>query len=311
MQRSYTGPNAEAVARRLPGSSNRPDHDGRWRLRGYCHGHGDKRDSASLTVQDRQDGGLIVHCFAGCDRRTIIDALEQVTGLTIWQAWAPTGTTQGRFSRPAGVLAPELRKPRQQRLLTEDTERVQLAQNLWQTAVSIGAKDADHPAWQWLNARHLWRPEFPLPSCLRWLPASAHWTGRGQHTGAGSIVALVAPPWAWSEAWPGLPEPQAVELIAIKSDGRPALDRPANTGGLGKRTHGPKTGAIVVIGCPDLTLAMGPVRVGEGVADALALASRYPGPSGCHPWNIRYGKRGIGPVAGHLQGRGDNPRRWR
>ena len=82
-----------------------------------------------------------------------------------------------------------------------------------------------------------------------------------------------------AEAWPGLPEPQAVELIAVDRDGTPALDRPANAGGLGKRTHGPKSGAVVVFGCPDLTLAMGPVRVGEGVADALALASRYPGPA--------------------------------
>ena len=70
-----------------------------------------------------------------------------------------------------------------------------------------------------------------------------------------------------------------MELIAVDRDGTPALDRPANAGGLGKRTHGPKSGAVVVFGCPDLTLAMGPVRVGEGVADALALASRYPGPA--------------------------------
>jgi hypothetical protein len=116
-----------------------------------------------------------------------------------------------------------------------------MARGVWQSAVTVRAKETDHPAWHWLNARNLWRPEFPLPSCLRWLPASAHWSGRGQHTGAGSIVALVAPPWAWAEAWPGLPEPQAVELIAIKSNGTPALDRPANSGGLGKRTHG--TGA--------------------------------------------------------------------
>ena len=154
-----------------------------------------------------------------------------------------------------------------------------MARGVWQSAVTVRAKETDHPAWHWLNARNLWRPEFPLPSCLRWLPASAHWSGRGQHTGAGSIVALVAPPWAWAEAWPGLPEPQSVELIAIKSNGTPALDRPANSGGLGKRTHGTKTGAVVVFGCPDLTLPMGPARVAEGVADALALASRYPGPA--------------------------------
>ena len=276
--REYTGPTAATVASRLPGGPGRPDSAGRYRVRGFCHGHGDKRDSASLSIQDRDQGGLNVTCFAGCDRQTIIAALERTTGLTIWQAWTPTGAAQGRFPRPAGI-PPETRKPRQQRLLTEDTDRIQLARGVWQGAVNIGPKETGHPAWQWLNARNLWRPEFPLPSCLRWLPTSAPWSGRGQHTGTGSIVALVAPPWAWADAWPGLPEAQAVELIAVKSDGRPALDRPANSGGLGKRTHGPKTGAVVVFGCPDLALAMGPARVAEGVADALALASRYPGPA--------------------------------
>ena len=53
---------------------------------------------ASLSIQDHQDGGLNVTCFAGCDRQTIIVALEQATGLTIWQAWASTGAAQGRFS---------------------------------------------------------------------------------------------------------------------------------------------------------------------------------------------------------------------
>ena len=224
--REYTGPTAATVASRLPGGTGRPDSAGRYRVRGFCHGHGNKRDSTSLSIQDRDQGGLLVTCFVGCDRQTIIAALERATGLTIWQAWTPTGATQGRFSRLAGV-APEPRKQRQRRLMTEDTDRIQMARGLWQSAVTVRAKETDHPAWHWLNARNLWRPEFPLPSCLRWLPASAHWSGRGQHTGAGSIVALVAPPWAWAEAWPGLPEPQAVELIAIKSNGTPALDRPA------------------------------------------------------------------------------------
>ena len=103
MQRRYYGPNAEAVARRLPGSSNHPDHDGRWRLRGYCHGHGDKRDSANLTVQDRQDGGITVHCFAGCQRREIITALEQASGLTIWDAWDGPGQAQMPGSATLGA----------------------------------------------------------------------------------------------------------------------------------------------------------------------------------------------------------------
>ena len=101
--REYTGPTAATVASRLPGETGRPDSAGRYRVRGFCHGHGDKRDSASLSIQDRDQGGLLVTCFVGCDRQTIIAALERATGLTIWQAWTPTGATQGRFSRLAGV----------------------------------------------------------------------------------------------------------------------------------------------------------------------------------------------------------------
>ena len=102
---------------------------------------------------------------------------------------------------------------------------------------------------------------------------------RGKHTGAGSLVALAAPPEAWTAAWPNLPAPHAVQLIAIDAQGAPALDRPADAGGLGKRSIGSTTGLIVVFGCPDLSEALEPVRVAEGVADALALASRYPGPA--------------------------------
>ena len=82
-----------------------------------ANGHGDKRDRTSLSIQDRDQGGLLVTCFVGCDRQTIIAALERDTGLTIWQAWTPTGATQGRFSRLTGVGggAPEPRKQRQRR----------------------------------------------------------------------------------------------------------------------------------------------------------------------------------------------------
>ena len=131
----------------------------------------------------------------------------------------------------------------------------------------------EHPARRWMAARNLWRPEIPVPGVLRWEPP-----GR-QHTGAGNILALIAPPAAWTTSWPELPSIQALQRIAVDRDGAPALDRPADAGGLGKRSLGPTAGGIVVIGCPLLDEALDPVRVAEGVADTLALASRYPGPA--------------------------------
>ena len=115
------------------------------------------------------------------------------------------------------------------------------------------------------------------PAPLRWLPASR--TQPGPHTGAGSLVALLAQPTAWAEAWPFLPNPQAIEIIAVDSDGQPALDRPASEDGLGKRTLGAKVGAVLILGNPLVADAELPVRVAEGVADALALAARFAGPA--------------------------------
>ena len=88
---SYTGPSARDLAAQLPGSRHRPDGQGRYCLRGWCHGRGESRSSASLVVWDRPDGGLAVHCWAGCERRTVIEALEQASGLRIWGAWETEG----------------------------------------------------------------------------------------------------------------------------------------------------------------------------------------------------------------------------
>ena len=70
-----------------------------------------------------------------------------------------------------------------------------------------------------------------------------------------------------------------MQLIAVDRDGAPALDRPAENGGLGKRRYGSTADLIVVFGNPVLSEAISPVRVTEGVADALALASRHSGPA--------------------------------
>ena len=49
--------------------------------------------------------------------------------------------------------------------------------------------------------------------------------------------------------------------------------------GLTKRTYAAVQDAVVVLGCPLLEQTMAPVDVAEGLADALALASRSPAPA--------------------------------
>lgn len=151
------------------------------------------------------------------------------------------------------------------------------ARHLWTRETEQIPRDPTHPARRWLSARQLWRPELPLPGAVRWLPAERHYQGKGKHTGAGSLVALATPPASWAAAWPNLPAPQAIQIVAIDETGAPALDRPAESGGLGKRSVGATTGAILILGCPNLTETLYPVRVVEGMADALALASRFAG----------------------------------
>ena len=94
----------------------------------------------------------------------------------------------------------------------------------------------------------------------------------------------MAPPTAWETAWPHPPELEAIHLVSIDEDGRPALDRPGDhtdrennaRPGLGKRLYGSTKGSVAFWGHPVLTESTAPVRVIEGLADGLA--SRFEGP---------------------------------
>ena len=274
----YTGPSAREIAAQLTGSGSHSDAQGRFRLRGWCHDHGSVSDSASLSIWDSPDPqcGIIVHCFVGCDRRTVITALEQATGLRIWDAWessrpGPDHSAPNSANRTGpGTMGTPGRSP------SSGTPQT-IAHALWTGQAEPISKNGAHPARNWLAARNLWRPELPAPGVIRWVPSAAHYQGRGPHTGAGSIIALMARLESWIAAWPGLPLPQAVQLVAINADGTPAMDRPADSGGRGKRSIGSTTQALVLIGCPEDAGGYEPVRVTEGLADALAIASRYPG----------------------------------
>ena len=151
------------------------------------------------------------------------------------------------------------------------SDRSALAQSIWISS-DIIHRDSSHPARRWFSNRQLWRQELPTPPMLRWRRAD------GAHTGAGSIVAMLAPPEAWAARWPCLPLPTGIQIISIEEHGRPALDRPADKGGLNKRTLGVANDAVFVIGNPILSEASTQVRIAEGLADSLALAARYDGP---------------------------------
>ena len=117
-------------------------------------------------------------------------------------------------------------------------DRREYAWKLWGASLRTDP-DPDHPVRRWVARRSLyWPAPVPLPSAVRWLPAG-------------------------------------VELVHIDAEGAPALDKPAAADGLSKRSYGVRQGAVCILGDPRPENAVGLILV-EGLADALALASRYP-----------------------------------
>ena len=205
---------------------------------------------------------LVTHLM-GCDRSAAVAWLQD-------QRLLPD--TPGRVAVGYPVPPP---KPVTNRADPPDhADRVAWARTTWRMGEPI-PRDRAHPVRQWLVRRHLWHPELPVPDGLRWLPAAAE---RRRHSGAGSIVALAAEPLEWALSWPQLPPARGVQLIAVAPDGA-AAELETRSGWLGKQSRGVLTDCVAVFGNPLWAEVTAPVRIAEGIADTLALASRYEGPA--------------------------------
>ena len=205
---------------------------------------------------------LVTHLM-GCDRSAAVAWLQD-------QRLLPD--TPGRVAVGCPVPPP---KPVANRADPPDhADRVAWARTTWRIGQTV-SRDRAHPVRQWLVRRHLWHPELPVPDGLRWLPAAAE---RRRHSGAGSIVALAAEPLEWALSWPQLPPARGVQLIAVAPDGA-AAELETRSGWLGKQSRGVLTDCVAVFGNPLWAEVTAPVRIAEGIADTLALASRYEGPA--------------------------------
>ena len=133
---------------------------------------------------------------------------------------------------------------------------------VWAAAAPIRPGE-DGPADRWARSKVGWPLDAPLPDALRYLPEGAEVlrlrTGR---RGGGWIAAPLAAPAAWRAAAPGLPQPQAVQVIRIGPDGG---QLPVTSKGGSKLYIGPTGGAVVLLGDAGARRA----TVSEGVADAL------------------------------------------
>ena len=226
-------------------------------LRIPCPAHSGTNPNLALWVND---DGIAARCHsARCSYTDIAAAIETRYGISINPRRYDNNPTTVNTRRPPepGRQAQDLRH---------------YALSLWQNSLPI-PNSPDSPARMWLASRHLWRPELPLPGSVRWIGAE-HLHREFQGTGA--IIAMAAPPDAWTASWPSLPDLSSVQLVYVNRDGTSAVDR-----GLTKRTYAPARDSVVVLGCPLLEQTSAPVDVAEGLADALALAlaSRSPAPA--------------------------------
>lgn len=129
---------------------------GRWVGRkgvAKCPAHDDR--TPSLSVSETRDGRALVHCFAGCTQRDVIDALR-ARGL--WHGEArPDAAYIGRLTSPADGARD-----------ADERQRVAYARELWERADRIKGTLAE----TYLRARGISRLEWP--EALGFLPRVMH-----------------------------------------------------------------------------------------------------------------------------------------
>ena len=248
----------------------------RGELRGPCPISSSKPDSTALQITATPGGGWRVHCFGGCEKRDVYAAVEARVGrrLNPLDDGFPSKSAPFRQNPPlhkphsggfSGGAGGDHHPPPENPVTAAARAA---AGGIWNAARPIPA-DENHPARRWAAARSLWRPGLPFPAALRWYPVhSGYWPSGGEgFAGAGCIVAAAAPAGEWAGAWPDIPPPTGVQMLAITAAGA----------GADKRSRGILRGALVMVGNPAPPDGAA-LRVVEGVADALAVAARERGP---------------------------------
>ena len=216
---------AETIARALGGRKAGAG----WMAR--CPAHDDRRPS--LSVRDADSGKVLVHCFAGCPQRDVVDALRRL------------GKWPDR-ERKAAVDGFDVARPV---YFNRHEPRRDSALKIWD-----GARDpAGTPAIAYLDRRQIALPPGALGEVLRWHPACPFGAGHKLD----SMVALVRDV--------GTDERLGIHRTAIGADGRKLSDCGAN----GRLALGPVGGGAVKLS-PDEDIGLA-VGIGEGIESTLSL----------------------------------------
>ena len=147
-----------------------------------CPAHFDK--NPSLSVTDTDDGDVVVHCFAGCDYRTIKDELRHLGLLPEWQ---PSDIDPEKQAQ----LATE-RRIREKQAEKKKAGQIHWARSVWKEAL----EGPNSPVEAYLGHRGI---SSAIPPTLRFHQALKH---KGTGLYFGTMVALVT-------RWP------SKELMAI------------------------------------------------------------------------------------------------
>ena len=211
----------ETVARELLGEPNaRLSSPARGNLRYGSHG------SMSIHIPPHPRP-RVWYDFEACTGGCLIGFVAHVQGMTREEAihWL---WKQGHLGTPYTCL-PSIGKPdnrdhpRAQRPLPIDSRQGEalrrLAQGLWGASEPLPMLP-ESPAGRWRDNRNLWRSGHSWPTCLRWIPVEIlrrGWPVPSEVVGA--IAAPLATVDAWQAAWPSSPDPAAIHLVAIDSQG--------------------------------------------------------------------------------------------
>ena len=209
------------------------------------HAHDDKELSARAWTDARGRLGVVCWADAGdstAARRNLMEMLR--------------GSYRGPGSEP------RFKRPTRHSKDDNETRRAQ-AQSAWRDAIPMPEKH-DAPPTLWLGEKAAFYGR--APGGIRWERKV------GRDGMVGSIMGLLAPPSAWRDAYPNLPEPEAIQRVSINAAGRQVKGLKIKGGWLDKRSNGPMVGSVVIFG---LSSQRGTVRVAEGIADAAAVRGRW------------------------------------
>ena len=240
---------APEIAIALKGEPNsRTTKEWRWGNKGsFCL---DIQSGTFFDFEDQTGGNVIEmvrHC-EGLDRDQALQWLRDRRFLSEYR----DHNLQARPSRPKANTRRHKASPPPK---PHNTGKIQDALTLWNASTLIPT-DRNHPAQLWqkqkINDRH------PFPDAIRY------------HANQRYILACIATLNNWLTAYPGIPTPQAVHLIAITDFGKPRNAWKT----INKVTWGRVDGCgIFVLGNPSDQR----INLCEGVADALAIQHRVEG----------------------------------